>query len=137
MTLQDYVVPLTWGLNWGKSKKLIMEKHNLSLNFYEPKTLQIGRLLVYNFKGDCGTLIISNANYASVQELKALEEWCSLSGFSIIFATLADYPQKVEAQKKTFISQGWRVISNKKSNRQPEKNHIALIKNINCIYKGY
>jgi len=142
--MEDYKNPLGWGLSWGETKELFAAKKKKA-EFYvmpggtdeRPASLTIGDCTLFNFQGDCGAVCMNGANHATTATLKDVEEWCSLSGFSKIFATIVTSPASANLTKAIFEKAGWTVISEGKSNRNSMKTDIALFKRIDCKYRGY
>jgi len=142
--MEDYKNPLGWGLSWGETKELFAAKKKKA-EFYvmpggtdeSPASLTIGNLTLYNFQGDCGAVYMKGANYVTKADLEAVEEWCSESGFSKIFATIVTTKTAAELHKETFLKAEWTVIDEGHSNRNSHKTDITLFKRINCKYKGY
>lgn len=98
-------------------------------------SLSIGQLLVMNFPGDCGTLIIRNIHQPREVDLLAVEKYASISGFSNIVGTLvSSCPATAE---DTFRKLGWNLVDQGMSNRNDYKHSLLVCKTIDCEKKGY
>lgn len=126
--------PLTWGL-----KESQIKKHFPTVRILK-NSLVSGSVRVQNFPGDCGSLIITGANWATKQDLKDAVKFASMSGFSKIFATVVADMDYDSAQRtvKAFKSQRFICVNHGKSNRNPHKDDFVFVKIIrNPIHKGY
>ena len=81
------------------------------------------------------------ANYAKEDTLKDVLRFCSLSGFSKIFATIVgneSYCHAITRAVESFKKARFKLVYKGKSNRNPEKDDYVFVKYIrNCKYKGY
>ena len=97
-------------------------------------------LQLRNMQGDCGTLILSEANNANQIGLERVKEVASLNGFDTVFATVVLSNKNMYNKKlDIFKDAGWTVACEGKSNRKSDAYYKAmLILHINdCVYKGY
>lgn len=101
--------------------------------------MYVGLLLLSNFPGDCGALIMQQANCATHENLKFVKEFASQNGFSKVFATVVTDNENVLSKlKKAYRSAGWIRVYEGKSNRNSHKTDIVYCLVIrNCKYKGY
>lgn len=101
--------------------------------------MYVGPLLLSNFPGDCGALIMQRANSATHENLKFVKEFASRNGFSKIFATVVTGDDAVLSKlKKAYRRAGWIRVYEGKSNRNDYKTDIVYCLVIrNCKYKGY
>lgn len=133
---------LTFGATINKCIEEIQEK--MGIYFSCPSSggtrigvdsLAIGDLLVMNFPGDCGTLIIRNIHQPREVDLLAVEKYASISGFSNIVGTLvSSCPATAE---DTFRKLGWNLVDQGMSNRNDYKHSLLVCKTIDCEKKGY
>ena len=102
-------------------------------------SLKIGNLVMQNFPSDCGALVFTGCNYTTKEELQAAMKIASLAGMSKIFGTIVmKNKEQAKIQKQIFLAEGFRVISNGYSNRNPSKKDIVLFHyNTNPKKKGY
>ena len=98
-------------------------------------SLAIGDLLVMNFPGDCGTLIIRNIYQPREVDLLAVEKYASISGFSNIVGTLV--MEDPDIAEDTFRKLGWNLVDQGMSNRNDYKRSLLVCKTIDCEKKGY
>lgn len=97
-------------------------------------------LCLRNMPGDCGTLILAEANNANQIGLERVKEVASLNGFDTVFATIVlKSRDRYNEQLDIFKNAGWTVACEDRSNRKYNKFYKAmLILYINdCVYKGY
>lgn len=101
--------------------------------------MYVGPLLLSNFPGDCGALIMQRANNATHENLKFVKAFASRNGFSKVFATVVTGDDVVLSKlKKAYRSAGWIRVYEGKSNRNAHKTDIVYCLVIrNCKYKGY
>ena len=101
--------------------------------------MYVGPLLLSNFPGDCGALIMQRANSATQEHLNFVKKFASHNGFSKVFATVVTNDEAViERLKKAYRSAGWIRVYEGKSNRNKHKTDIVYCLVIrNCKYKGY
>lgn len=135
--MNDWENPLTWGQTVAQMKKALSKLNDYSMH---PGSVRIGKGILSNFPGDCGSLILQGANHVSKKDVKHLTQLASNSGFSKIFATVVkEYTSDAERDldiKTRFRC--WKKVSVGKSNRTPTKDDIVLVHIIkNCKYKGY
>lgn len=130
--------PLTWGLRVSQIEKTFP---NASIG---DSHITFGSLLIKNFPGDCGALTLSGANYAKKEDLQAVVEFASMSGFSKIFATVvADMENKYYKPAGSDAVAAFKAlrfikVNQGKSNRNPNKDDFVFVKIIrNPIHKGY
>lgn len=137
-TDKDWHQPLTWGLNWEQVKALWPDKSVMwdgdegKLHFYNKEHWDCATLR--NFECDCGAVYITCACYVDEQIMKNILEFCSKSGFSKIFATLVS---KNVPNLQLFTDNGFTVVMDGFSNRNPTKRDVVLFKHVDCIHKGY
>lgn len=129
--------PLTWGLRESEIRK------HFPTALIGDSGLVLGSLRIQNFPGDCGTLVLSGANYAKKKDLQDVVKFASMSGFSKIFATVvATLENKHNTSAKdavaTFKALRFIKVNQGKSNRNPNKDDFVFVKIIrNPIHKGY
>ena len=101
--------------------------------------MYVGPLLLSNFPGDCGALIMQRANSATHENLKFVKEFASHNGFSKVFATVVTNDEVVLSKlKKAYRRASWIRVYEGKSNRNDYKTDIVYCLVIrNCKYKGY
>lgn len=101
--------------------------------------MYVGPLLLSNFPGDCGTLIMQRANSATQEHLNFVKKFASQNGFSKVFATVVTGDDAVLSKlKKAYRRAGWIRVYEGKSNRNDYKTDIVYCLVIrNCKYKGY
>jgi len=126
------MVTLTWGLNDERIKEKFPGAYFGNKYLSLPKGGTI-----YNFPGDCGSLLVQGANCLSAAALADIEEYASLSGFSKLFATIVTSKNYADNQMELMKSLGWKCVSKGYSNRNPEKRDYVMFKRIKCHYKGY
>ena len=122
-----------YGITLTKAKEIFKDAQSWG------SSLKIGCLVMKNFEGDCGALIFTGCNYASKEELQAAMEIASEAGMSKVFGTIVtNNEEQAKIQKRIFLAEGFRVITNGKSNRTPSKKDIVLFHyNTNPKKKGY
>ena len=123
---------LTWGLN----DERIKEKFPGAYFGNKRLTLPKGGI-IYNFPGDCGSLIIQGANCLTESALKDIEEYASTSGFSKLFATIVMGEHYATNQMELMKRLGWKCVSKGYSNRNETKRDYVMFKRVKCSYKGY
>ena len=101
--------------------------------------MYVGQLLLSNFPGDCGALIMQQANNATHENLNFVKKFASHNGFSKVFATVVtDNEVMLSKLKKAYRKAGWIRVYEGKSNRNDYKTDIVYCLVIrNCKYKGY
>ena len=101
--------------------------------------MYVGPLLLSNFPGDCGALIMQRANSATHENLNFVKKFASHNGFSKVFATVVTGDDAVLSKlKKAYRSAGWIRVYEGKSNRNSYKTDIVYCLVIrNCKHKGY
>jgi len=119
--------PLSWGQHDSEIKKLVPSAR-IGTDF-----VSIEQQTLVNFPGDCGALILKNANTATKETLRKVVKVASHGGFSKIFATvvaatttyynLQDVIDAFKANK--FIK-----VKHSKSNRNSYKDDIVFVKYI-------
>jgi hypothetical protein len=95
---------------------------------------------VQNFPGDCGSLILTSANSATLPVLRDVISFASKSGFSKIVATVVGSMEynSIKVAVKAFRKAGFICAARGKSNRNQYKDDFVFVKYIrNCEYKGY
>ena len=94
---------------------------------------------LYSFPNDCGSTILTGLEYVKEPQLVSVIEYCSRSGFNLIFGTLCtDNPHMFERQRALFRKFGFKASFVGRSNRNPQKNHVVLVKKIHNPKKvGY
>lgn len=123
---------LSWGIADDKLKELhpdivIAQGH-----------VRCKSVTLRNFPGDCGTLILTYANYANVESLKLAEGVASDLGFNKIFATVVCAPEYAETAAQAFKKCRWKLVHKGNSNRTESNASYVFVKIIhNCKYKGY
>ena len=124
-------------LLWGISDDEILKIFPKAI--FEDKCININHHIVLrNFPGDCGALIIDGANYMDSGILRKILLYASLSGFNKIFATVVGYPQWVTKAKLAFTSAKFKCVYKGYSNRSPVREDYVFVKRINnCKHKGY
>jgi len=133
--MMDFACPLNWGLSKEETIKVLDDPEN---TYITDKLVGYGDLSLSNFKGDCGALCLDGANYATKTALTKLIEVASKGGFSKIFATMVMRDALSSKSYKAFQDTGWITVKIGKSNRNPSKDDIVLVKYIDdCEYKGY
>lgn len=138
--MQDFITPLGWGLS--------VEDIKLKMGMLFPKrqyqdyfsTVQgrvsFGSATLRNFEGDCGALYMQGANYVDDKDLECVTEFCSLSGFSKVFATVVQ-SDDTTTRENLFKKHGWTLVHKGKSNRNPTKHDCVFVLIIDCKYRGY
>lgn len=128
-------------IGWGiplEEMEMIAKKHKVRIEDFGAKSINIGMLTAKNFEGDCGALYLNGANMCSQKDIAAVNEIASACGHSKIFATIVCGEGSAQLQKDKFLKEGWTVIKEGKSNRNPTKTDIVLFYyNSNCLKKGY
>ena len=123
-------------LTWGLDDLTIKEKFPGA--YFGNKWLGLPKGgLIYNFPGDCGSLLIQGANTLNAAALKDIEEYASLSGFSKLFATIVTSKDYADNQMEIMKRLGWKCVSKGYSNRNPEKRDYVMFKRVKCSYHGY
>jgi len=122
---------------YGISMEIIKEKFPTAFSF--SGSIRLGTGTLSNFPSDCGALLLSGSNYVTKQDLQSLMTIASMTGHNKIFATIVmSNKNYAEEQKRMFVSCGWQVIHEGKSNRTSSKTDIVLFyHNPDCIKKGY
>ena len=141
--------PLGWGLNeedfftklpYCKSLDERESSRCISISQIENEDNWYPKLKLSNMRGDCGTLILAEANTANQIGLARVKEVASLNGFDTVFATIV-YSNMIvyNNQLDRFKDAGWTVACEGRSNRKHSTCYKAmLILHINdCVYKGY
>lgn len=127
-------------LGWQQTSAESMNKLCKTTVFKQvANKMYVGPLLLSNFPGDCGALIMQQANNASHENLKFVKEFASQNGFSKVFATVVTCDEAVLSKlKKDYRRAGWIRVYEGKSNRNDYKTDIVYCLVIrNCKYKGY
>jgi hypothetical protein len=130
---------LCWGITVEKIKKFYPDIRYVEEHNWGGGKLIFDSVVVRVFEGDCGALVISNANYADDFTLKAILKYASLSGFSKIFATVVgpEYTS-IRSAISAFKKNRFICVHKGKSNRNPDKDDYVFVKIIrNPIKKGY
>lgn len=140
--MQSWENPLTWGMT-----KEDYEKTWPDANFYyypnkiyanKPGKTDMPDVILQNFQGDCGSLILQKANYATKESLAFAREIASKNGFNKIFATVVGKPNMIENAVKAFKQNRWITVTKGHSNRNKQKEDYIFVLYIrNCHYKGY
>ena len=101
--------------------------------------MYVDSLLLSEFPGDCGALIMQRANCATHENPKFVKEFASQNGYSKVFATVVTSDEVVLSKlKKAYRRAGWIRVYEGKSNRNNYKTDIVYCLVIrNCKYKGY
>lgn len=122
-----------FGIPMSKAKEIFPDASNWG------NSLKIGSLIMHNFPNDCGALLFSGCNQVTPEQLKAAMEIASLAGMSKIFGTIVMKDERqAEILKQIFLAEGFQVIANGWSNRNPTKKDIVLFHyNTNPKKKGY
>lgn len=136
---------------WGISKKdeESFKKKHPSVNMIFDRessdhNIRIGTLNGYavvtlrNFSSDCGAIQLADAYSATQEILDAIKDYCSLSGYSVVIATLAS--QDVANKAKLYTKNGYKVVDSGYSNRNIHKKHLVLVLRISdddMVKKGY
>jgi hypothetical protein len=122
-----------YGITETKTKKIYPKAQ-----FFN-STVRLGQLVMANFPSDCGALIFTGCNYNTKEELQAAMKIASLAGMSKIFGTIVMSDKKLaKKQKQIFLDEGFQVIADGWSNRNPNKKDIVLFHyNTNPEKKGY
>ncbi|NTV78941.1 MAG: hypothetical protein HGA25_07385 [Clostridiales bacterium] len=131
-----FTYPLTWGWSLPKLK----EKWGSKLYYNDRYGLALHYIMIKTFPGDCGALTINNIGTAQKEHLKDIIELASENGFSKIFGTIVQKmtSKQCEEKKNLFTNLGWTLVSEGKSNRNPEKTDLVFVYvNHNCNHKGY
>ena len=126
--------PLTWGLTDFQIKK------EFPTAVFSVGYVKINGVFIRNFPADCGAVFLTGANAVSTDALKDVVKFCSMSGFSKIFATVVFHPQysRLHQVLDAFKAARFKLVFKGKSNRNPEKNDYVFVKYIrNCKHKGY
>lgn len=100
-----------------------------------------GYVVLYNFPGDCNTLIINGVTNASLESLKLAREFASVNGFNKIIGTCVVYTD-INDHKfylNKLKSAGFRVLQKGISNR---KGNCVTSYTVQCYikhpkWKGY
>lgn len=125
-------------LQWGPDDVAIKDKFGDSIRSCMHGHLAFGTASLTNFPGDCGALVLRNANSIDVATLKLVNKVASFCGFSKIFATVCLNEHQAEKQRLVFRQAGWKLSHKGFSNRNPTKVDLVFVKYIrNCEYKGY
>jgi hypothetical protein len=128
---------------YGWGKKDDVEKVYENVNFFDSGnagygSVRCGNLMMYNFNGDCGALLMSGCNNASYEDIKAAQKIASTTGHSKLFGTIVCKEEYAQRAAALFKKAGFRLIKKTKSNRNPEKTDITVFyHNPNCIKTGY
>ena len=128
------------GMGWQQTSAETMNELCKTAVFKQAgDKMYVGSLLLSNFPGDCGALIMQQANNATHEHLKFVKEFASQNGFSKVFATVVTNNETVLSKlKKAYRSAGWIRVYEGKSNRNRYKTDIVYCLVIrNCKYKGY
>ena len=122
-----------YGITTAKAKEIYPEAQ-----FFD-SAVRLGQLIMSNFPSDCGALLFSGCNQATPKQLKAAMEIASLAGMSKIFGTIVMKDESLaQTQKDIFVNEGFQVIAEGCSNRNPTKKDIVLFHyNTNPKKKGY
>ena len=140
--MQSWENPLTWGLT-----KQQYETTWPDANFYfytnkiqvsKPNEKNMPDVVLQNFPGDCGSLLLLKANNATKESLAFARDIASKNGFSKIFATVVGKPNIIENAVKAFKQSRWINVAKGYSNRNKQKEDYIFVLYIrNCHYKGY
>jgi len=138
--MQDFFTPLGWGLSTkeidSKMGKMF-PKHKDSHYFDATQDrVHFGYATLRNFEGDCGALYMQGANDVEDIDLACVTEFCSLSGFSKVFATVVQ-KDDTATREEMFKKHGWTLVHKGKSNRNPTKHDCVFVLILDCKYKGY
>jgi hypothetical protein len=130
----EFIFPLNWGLSEKDTKEFFLA-HNIS-GTSEQGYVCIQNLGLSNFQGDCGSLLITDANSATSRNVALVIEYASLSGFDKLFATVCS--SRIADAVGAFTSNGFKIVSSAPSNRNPTKTSVVLFYLIsNPKHKGY
>ncbi len=140
--------PLGWGLDeedfftklpYCKSLDKGALSRCISINQVKDEDNWCPTLQLRNMQGDCGTLLLYNANYVKQLGLQRVHEVASGNGFDTVIATLVDSTERLQEQLKVFLENGWTIAFTGKSNRKEgKKDKVCLTLHIdNCKWKGY
>ena len=129
---------LYWGIPLKEIKKFYPNVY-IGYNSYGQQYLGFDFCYLHNFPNDCGATILTGLEYVKEPQLVSVIEYCSRSGFNLIFGTLCtDNPHMFERQRALFRKFGFKASFVGRSNRNPQKNHVVLVKKIHNPKKvGY
>jgi len=125
--MDDFIAPLGWGLSVGDIK-FKMGKMFPTKNYFSAQQgwVDFGNAFLKNFEGDCGALYMQGANCVDDKDLECVTEFCSLSGFSKVFATVVQSGD-TSTREELFKKHGWTLVHKGKSNRNPSKDDCVFV----------
>ena len=129
-------------LNWGISSeeiKTFFPDIYIGKDKYGQQCLGFNFCYLRNFTNDCGATILTGLECVTPIKLEAIHEYCSRSGFNLIFGTLVSSNIELfKQQLDMFRKFGWKVVYRGPSNRNPNKKHATLVKKIQKpLHTGY
>ena len=131
-TFDDYLPTLGHGITRLELRALA-QKYKLEIS--NGDYIRVGSMTIRTAFTDCGALQITGANYATKTYLAFIEEYASLSGFSVVIGTIC--MPNPDGTLRIFLNNNWKIVDEAISNRNPEKQHYVVMKRIDCIKKGY
>jgi len=134
-----------WGLSGEKATAFKKKYPFLHIEFPSgiDNCVKIGTgpynvVIIRNFTSDCGAVQLAHASSATKEILDAIKDYCSLSGYSVVIATLVS--REIEGYVNLYESCGYKVVDSGHSNRTSSKKHAVLVMRIakeDMIKKGY
>ena len=128
------------GMGWQQTSAETMNNLCKTKVFQQANDkMYVGPLLLSNFPGDCGALVMQRANSATKENLNFVKEFASRNGFSKVFATVVcGQSDALDKLKHAYRAAGWKKVHEGNSNRNSHKTDIVYCLVIrNCKYKGY
>lgn len=121
---------LNWGISLEEIKTFFPDVY-IGKDGYGQQYLGFNLCYLHNFPNDCGATILTGLTYVTAKSLEAVHEYCSRSGFNLIFGTLVSNDIVLfKQQLNMFRKFGWKVVCKGPSNRNPNKKHATLVKKI-------